>query len=110
MRVSHDHPALSATFDDPNLVSYAGLAPALALAHRAGLADLVGHLGVLDEREMPLDGEGGEVAPGLRFVGFVYRPGLTGYVGRTARRVARDIAASQQSPLAARLSPSSSSS
>jgi len=38
MRVSH---GASAVFDDPNLVSCAGLAPVLALAERCGLADLV---------------------------------------------------------------------
>lgn len=43
MRVSHSFPAISAVFDDPNLVSCAGLAPTLALAQRAGLADLVAH-------------------------------------------------------------------
>ena len=52
MRVSHDYPALSATFDDPNLVSFAGLVPALALAERAGLSELV-------ERHLSLPGEGG---------------------------------------------------
>jgi len=41
MRVSHSYPAISATFDDPNLVSCAGLTPTLALAHRAGLGELV---------------------------------------------------------------------
>jgi len=41
MRVSHSYPAISATFDDPNLVSCAGLAPTMALAQRAGLTDLV---------------------------------------------------------------------
>jgi hypothetical protein len=41
MRVSHSFPAIAAVFDDPNLVSCAGLAPTLALAARAGLADLV---------------------------------------------------------------------
>ena len=82
-----------------------------ATGYSTGLAGLVGHLGVLDERELPLDGDGGEVLPGLRFVGFVYRPGLTGYVGRTARRVARDIAGGRPSaPSAPRLSASSSSS
>src|ERR1035437_5648252 len=40
-RVSHRFPAISATFDDPNLVSCAGLAPTMALAQRAGLTDLV---------------------------------------------------------------------
>jgi len=39
MRVSHD---VTAVFDDPNLVSCAGLAPVLELAERAGLQDLVG--------------------------------------------------------------------
>jgi hypothetical protein len=38
MRVSH---SVSAVFDDPNLVSAAGLAPVLALAERAGLHQLV---------------------------------------------------------------------
>ena len=42
MRVSHSFPAISTVFDDPNLVSCAGLAPTMALAQRAGLADLVG--------------------------------------------------------------------
>jgi Transposase DDE domain group 1 len=39
MRVCH---GLTAVFDDPNLVSCAGLAPVLALAERAGLQRLVG--------------------------------------------------------------------
>jgi hypothetical protein len=38
MQVSH---GVSAVFDDPNLVSAAGLAPVLALAERSGLHDLV---------------------------------------------------------------------
>ncbi len=38
MRVCH---SVSASFDDPNLVSCAGLAPVLELAARAGLEDLV---------------------------------------------------------------------
>ena len=41
MRVSHSFPAISAVFDDPNLVSCAGLAPTMALAQRAGLTKLV---------------------------------------------------------------------
>ena len=40
MQVLHAPAALSAVFDDPNLVSCAGLAPAVALAARAGLAEL----------------------------------------------------------------------
>src|SRR5665811_2020421 len=52
MRVSHSFPAISATFDDPNLVSCAGLATTMALAQRAGLTDLVAHT-------LTLKGEGG---------------------------------------------------
>jgi len=40
MQVLHAPAALSAVFDDPNLVSCAGLAPVLALGARAGLAEL----------------------------------------------------------------------
>ncbi len=44
MRVCHN---VSADFDDPNLVSAAGLVPVLALAESAGLPDLVSaHVGV----------------------------------------------------------------
>ena len=39
MRVLH---SVSAVFDDPNLVSAAGLVPALAMARRAGLNELAG--------------------------------------------------------------------
>ena len=41
MRLSHDPLRISASFDDPNLVSRAGLVPVMALAERAGLAALV---------------------------------------------------------------------
>jgi hypothetical protein len=41
MRLSHGSSAVSATFDDPNLVSVAGLAPVLALAQGCRLGDLV---------------------------------------------------------------------
>jgi hypothetical protein len=41
MQVFHRSASLSATFDDTNLVSAAGLVPAMALAARAGLAELV---------------------------------------------------------------------
>jgi Transposase DDE domain group 1 len=40
MRLSHDPPKISACFDDPNLVSRAGLVPVMSLAERAGLAAL----------------------------------------------------------------------
>ena len=47
MRVCHD---VTAVFDDPNLVSCAGLAPVLQLAERAGLQRLVGEHVRLGER------------------------------------------------------------
>lgn len=37
MRVSHEY---TPVFDEPNLVSCAGLAPVLTLAEKAGLGDL----------------------------------------------------------------------
>ena len=40
MRLSHDPAKMHASFDDPNLVSRAGLVPVMALAQRCGLADL----------------------------------------------------------------------
>jgi hypothetical protein len=42
VRLLHGLAKIHATFDDPNLVSRAGLVPVMALAQRAGLADLVG--------------------------------------------------------------------
>ena len=42
MKLSHTRCATAAVFDDPNLVSVAGLVSVLALAQRAGLADLAG--------------------------------------------------------------------
>jgi hypothetical protein len=41
MRLSHDPLKISASFDDPNLVSRAGLVPVMSLAERAGLLALV---------------------------------------------------------------------
>jgi hypothetical protein len=41
MRLSHARRAVSARFDDPNLVSCAGLVPIMALARRCGLAVLL---------------------------------------------------------------------
>ncbi len=41
MRLSHAPRAMSARFDDPNLVSCAGLVPVMALAARCGLAELI---------------------------------------------------------------------
>jgi len=45
MRLLHSPGKTSASFDDPNLVSHAGLVPVMALAERAGLGDLIaGHV------------------------------------------------------------------
>jgi hypothetical protein len=41
VRLSHSPGKLHVSFDDPNLVSYAGLVPVMALAQRAGLGNLV---------------------------------------------------------------------
>jgi hypothetical protein len=41
MRLSHAHRVVSVRFDDPNLVSWAGLAAVLALVGRCGLGGLV---------------------------------------------------------------------
>jgi len=40
MQLFHTRPVASAVFDEPNLVSAAGLVPLMALARRAGLAQL----------------------------------------------------------------------
>jgi len=40
VRLLHELAKIHATFDDPNLVSHAGLVPVMALAQRAGLGDL----------------------------------------------------------------------
>jgi len=42
VRLLHELAKISATFDDPHLVSQAGLVPVMALAERAGLSDLAG--------------------------------------------------------------------
>ncbi|RFS44050.1 IS1380 family transposase, partial [Micromonospora craniellae] len=41
MRLRYDAPVVRATFDDPNLVSCAGLVPVMRLAEQAGLHDAV---------------------------------------------------------------------
>lgn len=64
----------------------------LATGYSTGLVPLVGELGVLDKHGIPVEAAGREALPGLRFIGFVFRPGLPGLVGFTAKRVAEDIA------------------
>src|SRR4051794_41974525 len=40
MQLSHTRPVVSVAFDEPNLVSAAGLVPLMALAHKAGPREL----------------------------------------------------------------------
>jgi len=63
-----------------------------ATGYKRALQPLVGHLGVLDEREVPRALGATPAAPGLRFIGYVPRPGGIGYAGKEARRAARAIA------------------
>ena len=65
MRLLHGLARTHASFDDPNLVSRAGLVPVMALAQRAGLAGLVaehvrpgGPCGVNAQPEDPVPGRG----------------------------------------------------
>ena len=63
-----------------------------ATGFRRALEPLVGHLGVLGERGMPRVIAPRAAAPGLRFAGYIVRPGGLGYMGKQARRSARAIA------------------
>jgi cation diffusion facilitator CzcD-associated flavoprotein CzcO len=63
-----------------------------ATGYRSALEPMVGHLGVLNERGLPIVADGHAVAPGLRFVGFIPRPAQLGLVGTEAQRAARGIA------------------
>jgi cation diffusion facilitator CzcD-associated flavoprotein CzcO len=63
-----------------------------ATGYNRALGPLVGHLDVLDERGMPRSLAEKAPAPGLRFVGYVPRPGGIGYAGKECRRAAKAIA------------------
>jgi cation diffusion facilitator CzcD-associated flavoprotein CzcO len=63
-----------------------------ATGYRCGLEPMVGHLGVLGARGVPLVHGGRPVAPGLRFVGYQPRPAHLGYLGAEARVAAKGIA------------------
>ena len=83
---------------DGNTVSLAGgrrIRPDVvicATGYLHGLENLVGHLGVLDERGMPVAKRGEPAADGLRFLGYLARPSLIGAVAKLSKRVAREIA------------------
>lgn len=63
-----------------------------ATGYRRALEPLVGHLGVLDDRGLPRAVGEQPAAPGLRFIGYVPRPGGLGYMGKEAKRAAKAIA------------------
>jgi cation diffusion facilitator CzcD-associated flavoprotein CzcO len=63
-----------------------------ATGYRRQLAPLVGHLGVLNERGAPRVVGGEPAADGLRFIGFVPRPGAIGYMAKEAKLAAKAIA------------------
>ncbi len=63
-----------------------------ATGYRRALEPLVGHLGVLAEDGMPKVIAPLPAARGLRFGGYVVRPGGLGYMGKQARRSAKAIA------------------
>jgi cation diffusion facilitator CzcD-associated flavoprotein CzcO len=63
-----------------------------ATGYRRGLEPLVGHLGVLGDDGRPRAAGGKPAANGLRFVGYVPRPGQLGYMGKEAKVAAKAIA------------------
>jgi hypothetical protein len=64
-----------------------------ATGYLRGLEPLVGHLGVLDEDGAPKVLAPAAAADGLRFLGFLARPSLIGYVAKVSRTMAKQIAA-----------------
>lgn len=63
-----------------------------ATGYRRGLESLVAHLGVLGDGGVPRALGERPAADGLRFVGYVPRPGMLGYAAEEAKRAAKAIA------------------
>ncbi|BBX37633.1 FAD dependent oxidoreductase [Mycolicibacterium mageritense DSM 44476 = CIP 104973] len=63
-----------------------------ATGYVRGLEPVVGHLGVLDDTGLPRVTGETVAAPGLRFVGFLSRPGLISFVAKQSVHVAKRIA------------------
>lgn len=63
-----------------------------ATGYRRNLERLVGHLGVLDVHGIPKVRGEKAAAEGLRFVGFMPRPGALGSIAKEAKHAARAIA------------------
>jgi hypothetical protein len=64
-----------------------------ATGYVRGLEPIVGHLGVLDDRGVPVSTGVEAAAPGLRFIGFLSRPGLISFVAKQSEDVAARIVA-----------------
>jgi cation diffusion facilitator CzcD-associated flavoprotein CzcO len=64
-----------------------------ATGYRRDLTSMVGHLKVLDSDGKPLGIDETPVADGLRFFGYLSRPGLIGHFASQSRSVAKTIAA-----------------
>jgi cation diffusion facilitator CzcD-associated flavoprotein CzcO len=62
-----------------------------ATGFHKGLEQLVGHLGVLDERGWPRAVGAQAAVPGLRFLGYVARPSQLGYACKQAKPLAKAI-------------------
>ncbi len=62
-----------------------------ATGYTPGLEPPAGHLGVLDQRGLPCLHGGSAAAPGLRFIGYLPRPGQISHMSREARRAAKAI-------------------
>ncbi len=85
----------SLTRDTVRLVDGSTIRPdalVCATGFTRGLAKLVGHLGVLDERGRPTATGKVPAEPGLRFIGFVPRAAQIGYAAKQARHAAKAIA------------------
>jgi cation diffusion facilitator CzcD-associated flavoprotein CzcO len=71
-----------------------------ATGYSRGLEPLVGHLGLLGDDGLPSALGERPAAAGLRFVGYVPRPGMLGYAANEAKRaakaIARELARSEQ--------------
>ncbi|MGA8218583.1 MAG: NAD(P)/FAD-dependent oxidoreductase [Solirubrobacterales bacterium] len=63
-----------------------------ATGYSRALEPLVGHLGVLGERGLPSVIGPRPATEGMRFIGYLPRPGGLGHMGKEARRSARAIA------------------
>ena len=62
-----------------------------ATGYDRGLESVVGHLGVLDDKGLPIVMGVAPASPGLRFIGFLSRPGLISYVAKQSQHVAARV-------------------